>query len=165
MATRNRRQSELNSDDMESLSEHVARSGHRMAEEVSERASGASLAAFDAVNGPLAKVLDQNRMIFQKMMHAMHEESLRFVNRRLEHTGHAIQSSRDCQGMMGLVAVQQEFLMDLARDYADQTRRFAELVRELAEDGTQGMADVASASTDAVRNGVRRAETDHGATA
>lgn len=138
MAVRNRRVTENISEEVENMIEN-AKEGRRTIEGASERATSTALAAFDAFNGPFTKMMDQNRVIFQKMMHAMHEESLRFVNRRLEHAGRAIESSRDCQGVTGLIAVQQEFLMDMARDYAEQTRRFADLVRELAEDGSPGL--------------------------
>lgn len=158
MAARSRRTSESMTEDVANLSEHAEQSGRKFAQEASERTSSTAMAAFDAFNGPIAKVMDQNRMMFQKMLHAMQEESLRFVNRRLEHTSRAIEGSRECQGVSGLMAVQQEFLMDLARDYADQTRRFADLVRELAEDGTSGATEAATAMSEPTRNFARRAE-------
>ena len=165
MAARNRRNAESISDEVENLSEHATRNGRRMVEGVSERASPTTLAPLDAFNGPLAKVMDQYRLMFQKMLHAMQQESLLLVNRRLEHAGRAIEGSRDCQGVMGLVAVQQEFLMDMARDYAVQTRRFADLVLELAADGTAGISKAADAVTEPVRHGVRRMESGRGAAA
>ncbi|MGD0189249.1 MAG: hypothetical protein ABSD74_00755 [Rhizomicrobium sp.] len=149
MAARNRRNADHLADDIESLSEHAERTGQRIAENGAERSATAT--ALEAFNGPFAKAMDQNRMMIHKMVHAMQEESLRFINRRWEHTGRAIENSRDCQGVMGLMAVQQDFLMELARDYADQTRRFADLVRELTEEGTQGMAEVASSAVDPIR--------------
>lgn len=108
----------------------------------------AALDAFDIFGGPMARMMDQNRTMLQKMLHAMQEESLRFVNRRLEHTSHAIESSRDCHGVSGLMAVQQEWMLELAHDYADQTKRFAELMRELAEDGTASLSRVSSEATE-----------------
>lgn len=133
--------------------------GQRMAQETTNRAASAALAALDAFNKPIAKVMDHNRIIFQKMLHAMQEESLRFVNRRLECTGRAIEHSRDCHGVAGLMAVQQEYLMDLARDCTEQTRRLADLVRELAEDGTAQLSEVAHAVTEPAR-AMRRSADD-----
>ncbi|HEY2446293.1 MAG TPA: hypothetical protein VGI20_11200, partial [Rhizomicrobium sp.] len=63
------------------------------------RVQQSMLDAFDVFGGPVARVLDHNHQILQKMMHAVQEESVNFVNRRLEHTSHAIESSRDCQGV------------------------------------------------------------------
>lgn len=157
MAVRNRRGAESASEEIENLSETVEQNGRR-AIETSERAGMSTLAAFDAFNGPIAKVMDQNRMMFEKMMHAMQEESLKFVNRRLEHTSRALESSRECQGVSGLVAVQQEFLMEMARDYADQTRRFADLVRELTEDGSSSMTEATTGMGESMRRAARRAE-------
>ncbi len=158
MAARNRRNAESISEDVENMSEGNGMAEHKM-EKDSERTSMAAMAAFDAINGPIIKALDQNRMIFQKLVHAMQEESLRFVNRRLEHAGRSIENSRECQGVMDIVSVQQEFLMDMARDYAEQTRRFADLIQELAEDGTTGVTKVAIAASEPVQGTFRRMET------
>ncbi len=100
--------------------------------------------AFDMFGGPMVRLMEHNRAILQKMFHAMQEESLRFVNRRIEHASQTIESSRDCQGISGLMAVQQEWMLGFARDYADQTKRFAELMREIAEDGSETLSDVSS---------------------
>jgi hypothetical protein len=101
--------------------------------------------AFDAFGGPMARVMDCNRAILQKLMHAMQEESLNFVNRRLERTTHAIEHSRECHGVSGLMAVQQEWMLDFARDYAEQTKRFTELMRQLAEEGSTTMSEASGA--------------------
>ena len=162
MAARNRRYAGNISEDVENLSEHAEKDVRRLAEDGATRSSMAALSAFEAFNGPVAKAMGHNRAMFQKLLHAMHEESLRFVNRRLEHTGRAIESSRDCQGVMGLVSVQQEFLMDLARDYAEQSRRFADIVQELAEDGASGLAEMTDAVADPVRAAARRTEANGG---
>lgn len=140
-----------NTERMTEIGQAAAEQGRKAADETTQRASFAALTAFDAFNKPMAKVMDQNRLIFQKMLHAMQEESLRFVNRRLECTSRAIEHSRECHGVTGLIAVQQEFVMDIARDYAEQTRRFADLVRELAEDGTAQLSEVAYAVTEPAR--------------
>ncbi|MGH6876273.1 MAG: hypothetical protein ACREHV_02720 [Rhizomicrobium sp.] len=100
--------------------------------------------AFDVFSGPMARLMDQNWSMFHRVVHAMQEESLHFVNRRLEHTSHAIESSRDCEGISGLLAIQQEWMVEFARDYAQQTKRFAELMRDLAEDGTSNFTNVSS---------------------
>ena len=76
---------------------------------------------------------------------------MKFVNRRLEHTSHAIESSRDCQGVSGLLAIQQEWLLDFARDYAEHTRHFAELMSELAEDGSTGLTAVSLSAIEETR--------------
>ncbi|HEY3778399.1 MAG TPA: phasin family protein [Rhizomicrobium sp.] len=103
-----------------------------------------ALDAFDIFSGPMARLMDQNWSMFQKMMQAMQAESLKFMNRRLEHTSHAIESSRDCEGMSGLLAIQQEWMVEFARDYAEQTKRMAELMRDLAEDGASSLSGVTS---------------------
>lgn len=109
-----------------------------------ERSAMAAFDAFDIFGGPMSRLMDHNRSMLQKMMRAMQQESLRFVNRRLEQASHAIESSRECHGVSGLMAVQQEWMLELARDYAEQTKRFAELMRELAEHGTASLSRVST---------------------
>jgi len=53
----------------------------------------------------------------------------------------------------------------MARDYAEQTRRFADLVQELAADGTSGITEATDAVRKSVRDGARRMETERGAAA
>lgn len=100
--------------------------------------------AFDMFGGPMARLMEHNRAVMQKMFHVMQEESVRFVNRRIEHASQTIEASRDCHGISGLMAVQQEWMLGFARDYADQTRRFAELMGEIVEDGSETLSDVSS---------------------
>lgn len=114
--------------------------------------------AFDMLNAPMARLMDQNWSTFQKTMQAMQAESLKFMNRRLEHTSHAIESSRDCEGISGLLAIQQEWMVDFARDYAEQTRRLGELMQELAENGASNLSTV---SSDIAERGHNEADDEH----
>jgi hypothetical protein len=113
-------------------------------------AQNTAVESLDLFGGPMVRLMDQNWQIFQKLMHAVREESLDFVNRRLEQTSHAIENSRDADGLSGLLAVQQEWMAGFARDYVEQTKRFGELVRDLAQDGT---ANVSHAATEIAERG------------
>jgi hypothetical protein len=92
-------------------------------------------------NTPFVKVFEHNRAMYEKMIQAVQEESLKFINQRLEHNARAIESARDCQGISGLISVQNEWLTDVARDYTEHTRHFGEIVRDLAEDGIATVKD------------------------
>jgi len=117
--------------------------------------------SLDVFSGPMARLMDHNWSMFQKMMQAVREESFGFVNRRLEQTSQAIENSRDCNGLSDIFAIQQEWMVNFARDYAEQTKRFAELVRDLAEDGTSNLthatSEVAERGRDAVEEEVQHA--------
>jgi hypothetical protein len=132
--------------------EHEADEGIGMTRRSLRRMQRNPLDPLDLFNGPMARMMDQNWSMFQKMMHAMREESLHFVNRRLEHTSHAIESSRDCEGISDLLVLQQEWMIDFARDYAEQTKRFAELMRDLAEDGSASLSRISSESAERGRS-------------
>jgi hypothetical protein len=96
--------------------------------------------AANILDGSLAKVVEHNKLLMEKMVHAMHEESLRFVNHRLECTGKALEGLRDCEGVAGMVAVQNEYLFAIARDYLEGSRRFGEIMRDLTVIGTREAA-------------------------
>jgi hypothetical protein len=135
---------EFEKDKMRKESEEAMSAARRQARMTRKGA----LAAFDAFgffSGPMARVMDQNRLMLQKLMRLVQEESLRFVNRRFEHTTNAIESCRDCKRVSSLMAVQQEWMLDFARDYAEHTKRFTELMREQVEDGAATLSEVSSA--------------------
>jgi hypothetical protein len=97
--------------------------------------------AFDIFSGPMARIMDHNWSLFQKTVQTMQEESLRFFNRRLEHTSHVMENSRDFQGVSGLMQLQHEWMLDLARDCSEQATRFADRIRDLAADSTERFAE------------------------
>lgn len=103
--------------------------------------------AFVTVNTSLMKALDQNRIIAQNMMRAMQEESLRFMNTRLEHASRAFERSRDWQGISTLITLQQDWLLDAARDYAELNKRFSDAIHDAAEQGTESANDIAVEAT------------------
>ncbi len=117
-----------------------------------------ALDVFDMLNGSMARLMDQNWSMFQKTMQAMQAESLHFMNRRLDHASHALETGRDCEGISGLLAIQQEWMVDFARDYAEQTKRLAELMRDLAEDGASSLSGATSEFAGRAQN---RAEHEH----
>jgi hypothetical protein len=99
------------------------------------------------VNNSLMKAFEQNRVITQNLFKAMQEESLRFMNTRLEHTIRAFEKSRECQGIPQLVTLQHDWLMDIARDYAELNKRFGEVLQEMTEQTADHASDlVADAS-------------------
>lgn len=100
--------------------------------------------AFDVLSGPMARIMDHNFSLFQKTVQTMQEESLRFFNRRLEHASHIMENSRDFQGVSGLLHLQQEWMLDLARDCSEQATRFAHLMREIAVDSTEHFTEASS---------------------
>ncbi len=114
--------------------------------------------SLDIFGGPLARMMDQNLVTLQKMLHVTQHESLNFMNRRLKHTGEAIGNSRERQGVSALLQIQQEWMLGLARDCAEQAKRFAELMREIAEEGTSHLSQ-ASAEL------IKTAEEEHRAAA
>src|ERR1700678_219257 len=99
------------------------------------------------VNNSLMKALEQNRVITQNLVKSMQEESLRFMNTRLEHTSRSFEKSRECQGIGQLITLQHDWLMDVARDYAELNKRFGEVLREMTEQTAEHASDmVADAS-------------------
>ena len=142
--------------------EHVAHEAADLGQRALQHMQHTALNQIDLFGGPMARLMEQNWSIFQKMMHVVREESVEFVNRRLEQTSQAIESSRDCNGLPGLFAVQQEWVINFARDYAEQTKRFAERMRDLADDGTSNLSRAASEVAEHGRNAVEE-ETRHAA--
>ncbi|MBI3676060.1 MAG: hypothetical protein HY243_05530 [Proteobacteria bacterium] len=100
---------------------------------------------WNLLDSPLTKLMEHNRTLAEHTLKALQEESLRFVNLRLEHTNRAIQESRDCSGFTGLLAVQNDWFASFAHDYLEQSRRLTDLLREIAERSTSALSETAVA--------------------
>ncbi len=73
----------------------------------------------------MAQAAENQRALFQDMTHFAKDESLRFMNLRLERNGEALDKLQNCQGLPGLLGVQQEWLRDFVQDYMSQNMRLA----------------------------------------
>ena len=117
--------------------------------------------AFDSLgffSGPMSRIMEQHWSMVQRMMQAMQGESLRFFNRRLEHASHVIENSRDFNGVPGLMQLQQEWMLDFARDYSEQPSRFGQLMRELAAESTERFSELSSEVLDEAEDNLEEAE-------
>ena len=83
---------------------------------------------FDGVtSGPLKGV----QSAFENVAHTFQEESLHFVDQRLQHNRDAIEHCRECKDYSDVLAIQQQWFADLTRDYYDETLRIGEAIRKL----------------------------------
>ena len=76
------------------------------------------------------------------------DEGLRFVNLRLERNGQALDKLQNCQGIPGLIGVQQEWLRDLVQDYIGQNMRMAGALRGLTQNVMACASEQAAESMD-----------------
>jgi hypothetical protein len=111
---------------------------------------------YSALNGSLVKMFDLNRAIVETTLRRTHEESLRFINHRLEQNTRALESLRDSQGVSGLIAAEHEWLADTARDYIEQTEKFGGLFLELATSSARNAAEEGRVSTESIKAAVNR---------
>jgi len=105
------------------------------------------------MNGSFVKMMEWNRDKFEEIFRKAHEEQLRFVNKRLERTSRALESLRDCQGLSGLIATEQQWIVDTARDYFENAERFGSIFRDMA----QKNADEASHGIQSAQSDFRKA--------
>lgn len=96
----------------------------------------------------IAQAAENQRALFQDMTHFAKEESLRFMNLRLERNGSALDKLQNCQGLPGLLGVQQEWLRDLVQDYMSQNMRLAGAFRGLTQNVVTSAAQTASQTVD-----------------
>ena len=104
--------------------------------------------AVSQLSEQLAHTAESQRALLTEMAVFAKDESLRFVNLRLERNGQALDRLQNCQGLAGLIGVQQEWLRDLMQDYAGQQLRFAGAFRGVAQTVGAKAADAASETVD-----------------
>lgn len=87
--------------------------------------------AVSQLSKSMSQTADSHRALIQEMTTFAKDEGLRFVNMRLERNGQALEKLQNCQGVPGLISVQQEWLRDLVQDYIGQNMRMAGALRGL----------------------------------
>ena len=89
--------------------------------------------AFSQLGDSLAQAAESQRLLFHEVTIFVRDEGLRFTNRRLERNGEAMEKMQSCQGLPGLIGVQQEWLRDFVQDYMGQNMRLAGALRGLTQ--------------------------------
>ncbi len=109
---------------------------------------------FATMNGSFLKMMEWNRDKFEEVFKKAQEEQLRFISKRLERTTRTLESLRDCQGLSGLIAAEQQWFVDTARDYFENAERFSGLFRELTQKNTEEMSEGMQSAQDDFRKAV-----------
>jgi hypothetical protein len=103
---------------------------------------------------------ESQRQLFQEMSNFARNEASRFANLRLERNGQALEKMQNCQGLPGLIGVQQEWLRAFFQDYLGQQMRLAGAFRGLTHEVVTTAAETASQNIDRMRqDGQEAAET------
>lgn len=108
------------------------------------------------LNHSFVRMLDWNRSFFEKTWRVTQEESLSLINRRLEHTARALENLRETQGVSGLLAVEQDWLVDTARDYIESGEKLRGRLFDLASVGAQEAAEKGRESYESLRATAQR---------
>jgi hypothetical protein len=110
---------------------------------------------FAIFNGSLANAMNHNRSVIEQSMRAWHEETLRFINRRLEENATAIEGCQKCDNLADLLALQQKRMAQAALDFFDESVRMGETMHKLAMEKSE---ESKSLNPTGMRKAERRAE-------
>ena len=102
----------------------------------------------ETLRDSLAQTSESHRVLIQEMTGFAKDESLRFVNLRLERNGIALDKLQHCQGIPGLIGVQQEWLRDFLQDYTSQSMRMMGALRGLTKNVMESAAENAADNID-----------------
>jgi hypothetical protein len=105
----------------------------------------------ESLSQTLAQTGESQRALVKEMTGFAKDESLRFVNLRLERNGAALDKLQHCQGIPGLIGVQQEWLRDLLQDYTGQSMRMLGAWRGLTKNVMETAAESAADNIDRVQ--------------
>jgi len=100
----------------------------------------------------LAQSAESGRALVEGMSVFAKDESLRFVNLRLERNGAALDKLQNCHGIPGLIGVQQEWLRDFLQDYASQGMRMMGAWRGLTKNVIESAAENAADNIDRMQH-------------
>ena len=100
----------------------------------------------------MAQTAESGRALVQEMTVFAKDESLRFVSLRLERNGAALDRLQNCQGVPGLIGVQQEWLRDLLQDYTGQSMRWMGALRGLTRNVMEKASESAAENIDRMQH-------------
>jgi len=100
--------------------------------------------AVSQLSQSMAQAAESQRLLAQEMSGFAKDESLRFANLRLERNGSTLDKLQHCQGIPGLIGVQQEWLRDLVQDYTSQSMRVMTAMRGFTKHAMESAAENAS---------------------
>jgi hypothetical protein len=109
------------------------------------------------INGSFVRMIELNRSLMEKTLRTTQEESLRFINRRLERNAKTLENLRDSQGLSGLIAAEQDWIVGAARDYVEGTEKFSGLLLELATKGARNASEEGRAASESFRSAAQDA--------
>jgi hypothetical protein len=90
-------------------------------------------AAFQAMsnfNQVFAEALDRNRAFAMGFAGLLRDESVHFVNLRLDRAHRAMEQLNECKGLPGLLGLQQAWISDWIADATAQGQRFSEFLSQ-----------------------------------
>ena len=96
----------------------------------------------------LAQTAHSQRALVAEITSFAKDETKRFFNLRMDRTSTALEKLQSCQGLSGLIGVQQEWLRDLMQDYADLTQRNASALRGITQTVVAQASTAASETVD-----------------
>ena len=108
--------------------------------------------AVSQLSQSMVQTAEKHRLLAQEMTVFAKDEGLRFVNLRLERNGAAMDKLQNCQGIPGLIGVQQEWLRDLLQDYASQSMRMMTALRGFTKNMIETAAENASESAEQMQH-------------
>ena len=101
-------------------------------------------------------LLQFNQGLFTRAIATAQEESLNFVNQRLQANRETIEKARAARGLDSFLTVQREWMLESARDYMNHSMRFADRMMELAEKGREEGEERVQAASDSFRTSAAR---------
>ena len=119
---------------------------------------GAFTSPFESLtkfNDTFETALNRSRAAFETGLKALQEESVQFMNRRMEHTSRTVEEAQRCRNALDLLAAQQKWAAEFARDYFEESARFGEVMQKWMREASGFAGDAAE---DAKRDLKRAAE-------
>ena len=99
----------------------------------------------------MSHAAESHRQLAQEMSVFAKDEGLRFANLRLERNGDTLDKLQSCQGVPGLIGVQQEWLRDFLQDYASQSMRMIGALRDFTKSVMEKAAENASDNIERIK--------------
>ena len=105
------------------------------------------------INGSFAEGIDRTGVRWLKSLCTLQEETVRFVNHRLERDTEVIKQYQQCKNIIEMIATQQKWLAGLSQDYLQEGLQIGKVMQDII---TNSVAEFTSWNKGSIHRDVRK---------
>jgi hypothetical protein len=111
-----------------------------------EESESPVLEGLAAINGSFAEGIDRTGVTWLKSLCTLQEETLRFVNHRLERDTEVIKQYQQCKTIIEMIATQQKWFAGFSQDYVQEGLQIGKVIQDIMPNSVAEFTEAATSA-------------------